>query len=160
MTATDDLRRDDDPYNLRRFLQAHEKSYSYALAEIKNGQKRTHWMWYIFPQVDGLAFSATAQHYAIKSLEEARAYLAHPILGARLRECAEAVVALEGCSATTVFGSPDDMKLRSCATLFACVAPPGSVFTRLLEKYYEGRRDSKTLHLLGYGAGNEPSPGA
>jgi len=106
-------------------------------------------MWYISPQIDGLAFSSTSKHYLIKSVAEAKAYLDHPVLGPRLLECAEAVVGVEGRSATEMFGSPDDLKLRSCATLFACVSRPGSVFDRLLEKYYEGRRDGKTLQLLG-----------
>jgi uncharacterized protein (DUF1810 family) len=142
----------DDPYDLNRFLEAQEDDYEQALLEIKNGQKRTHWMWYIFPQVDGLAFSSTSKRYAIKSIMEARAYLAHPVLGSRLLECAEAVVHLEGRSATDIFGSPDDMKLRSCATLFACASPPASVFERLLEKYYPSGRDEQTLRLLGFGS--------
>jgi uncharacterized protein (DUF1810 family) len=142
-----------DPYDLSRFLQAQEDDYEQALSEIASGRKRTHWMWYIFPQIDGLAFSSTSQRYSIKSLDEARAYLDHPILGPRLLECAEAVVRLEGRSAREIFGSPDDLKLRSCATLFACVSPPGSVFDRLLTKYYQGRRDDKTLHLLGSSLG-------
>ena len=109
----------DDPYNLSRFLQAQEDDYKEALSEIRNGRKRSHWMWYIFPQIDGLAFSSTSKHYAIKSIEEAKAYLAHPVLGPRLLECAQAVVDVEGRSAAEIFGSPDDLKLRSCATLFA-----------------------------------------
>jgi uncharacterized protein (DUF1810 family) len=140
-----------DPYDLGRFLQAQEDDYERALAEINGGRKRSHWMWYIFPQIDGLAFSSTSKFYAIKNRDEARAYLEHPILGPRLRECAEAVVRLEGKTAREIFGSPDDLKLRSCATLFACVSPPGSVFERLLEKYYQGQRDEKTLQLLGSG---------
>lgn len=138
----------DDLYNLSRFLQAQEGDYDRALAEIENGQKRTHWMWYIFPQLDGLAFSSTAKHYSIKSPEEAKAYLAHPILGARLLECMEAVLNIEGHSAKEIFGSPDDLKLRSCATLFASVSTPGSVFERLLRKYYGSEPDAKTLQLL------------
>jgi uncharacterized protein (DUF1810 family) len=106
-------------------------------------------MWYIFPQFDGLAYSSTSKHYAIKSAEEAKTYIAHPVLGPRLLECAEAVLSIDGRSAEDIFGSPDDLKLRSCATLFACVLPPGSVFDRLLEKYYPGGRDGKTLRLLG-----------
>jgi uncharacterized protein (DUF1810 family) len=163
MANPGDPRSKDDPYSLSRFLQAQENVYEQALSEIRSGQKRTHWMWYIFPQLDGLAFSATSKHYSIKSVEEARAYLAHPVLGPRLRECAEAVVRVEGRSAAAIFGSPDDLKLRSCATLFACVSPPGSVFDRLLEKYYGGGRDDKTLRLLGIspgagapGGGNPP----
>ena len=138
-----------DVYDLNRFVRAQEDDYERALSEITSGQKRTHWMWYIFPQLDGLAFSPTAKRYSIKSVEEARAYLEHPILGARLLNCAEAVVAVEGRSATEIFGSPDDLKLKSCATLFSWVASPGSVFDRLLEKYYQGARDGKTLELLG-----------
>jgi uncharacterized protein (DUF1810 family) len=145
-----------DPYDLGRFLEAQEGDYARALSEIASGRKRTHWMWYIFPQLDGLALSSTSRRYSIKSLDEARAYLAHPILGARLLECAEAVVGVEGRSAGAIFGSPDDLKLRSCATLFACVSPPGSVFDRLLAKYYEGKRDERTLHLLG----STPGPGS
>jgi uncharacterized protein (DUF1810 family) len=138
----------DDPYDLNRFVRAQEDDYGQALAEIRSGQKRTHWMWYIFPQLDGLGFSSTAKRYAIKSVEEVRAYLEHPILGPRLREAAEAVLNLQNRSATEIFGYPDDLKLRSCATLFAAVSPPGSVFDRVLEEYYAGGRDGKTLQLL------------
>ena len=139
----------DDPYDLSRFLRAQEDDYEQAFSEIKSGQKRSHWIWYIFPQIDGLALSSTSRHYAIKSIGEAKAYLDHPILGPRLLECAEAAVGIEGRSARAIFGSPDDLKLRSCATLFACASSPGSVFDRLLDKYYRGRRDDKTLQLLG-----------
>ena len=139
----------DDPHDLGRFVQAQEGDYEQALSEISSGRKRSHWMWYIFPQFDGLGFSSTAQHYSIKSVEEARAYLDHPVLGARLRQCSEAALSVEDRSASEIFGSPDDLKLRSCATLFASVSPPGSVFDRLLEKYYQGRRDEKTLQFLG-----------
>jgi uncharacterized protein (DUF1810 family) len=149
MTPSVDRPGSDDPYDLNRFLKAQENDYASALAEIRNGQKTSHWMWYIFPQFDGLAVSSTSKHYAIKSVPEAKAYLAHPILGPRLLECAEAVLQLEGRSATEIFGSPDDLKLRSSATLFACVSPPGSAFDRLLGKYYGGVRDRKTLQLLG-----------
>lgn len=138
-----------DPHNLLRFLQAQEDNYEEALAEIRSGKKRTHWMWYVFPQLAGLGFSSTAQHFAIKSLDEARAYLEHPILGVRLRECAEAAVRIEGKSACEIFGTPDDLKLKSCATLFACVSPPDSVFEQLLERFYQGTRDNRTLELLG-----------
>jgi uncharacterized protein (DUF1810 family) len=138
-----------DPYLLSRFLLAQQDDYQQALAEIRSGKKLSHWMWYIFPQIDGLAFSSTSKYYAIKSIDEAKAYMEHPVLGPRLLECAEAVVRVEGRSAKEVFGSPDDLKLRSCATLFACVSPPGSVFDLLLGKYYRGERDRKTLQLLG-----------
>jgi uncharacterized protein (DUF1810 family) len=138
-----------DPHDLNRFVQAQAEDYERALAEIRSGRKRSHWMWYIFPQYDGLGFSATSRRYAIKSAAEARAYLGHPVLGQRLLECAEAVLHVEGRSAFEIFGSPDDLKLRSCATLFAYVSPAGSVFDRLLDKYYHGERDGKTLRLLG-----------
>ena len=140
-----------DPYDLGRFLGPQEDDYEQALAEIVSGRKVSHWMWYVFPQIDGLAFSSTSKRYAIKSAEEARAYLAHPVLGPRLLECAEAVIGVEGRSAREIFGSPDDLKLRSCATLFASVSPRDSVFDRLLAKYYQGTRDDVTLRLLGSG---------
>lgn len=159
MATSSHPRSTEDPHNLRRFLRAQEGDYEQALSEIKSGQKRTHWMWYIFPQIDGLAFSATSKHYSIKCIEEARAYLDHPVLGPRLLQCAEAVVCVEGRSAADIFGSPDDLKLRSCATLFACVSPPGSVFERLLKKYYRGGRDEKTLRLLGISPGGGTSAG-
>jgi uncharacterized protein (DUF1810 family) len=131
MSNSTDSLSTDDPYYLSRFVRAQQDDFQQALAEIRSGKKRTHWMWYIFPQIDGLALSSTAKHYAIKNIEEAKAYLDHPLLGPRLLECAEAFVRVEGRSATEIFGSPDDLKLRSCATLFACVLPPGSVFDRL-----------------------------
>ena len=159
MSFSSDARSVEDPHELRRFVRAQESDYERALSEIKSGRKRTHWMWYIFPQIDGLAFSSTSKHYAIKSLAEARAYLDHPILGPRLLECAEAVVGVEGRSATEIFGSPDDLKLRSCATLFACVLPPGSAFDRLLTTYYRGERDRTTLELLGIGPEIRSMPG-
>ena len=137
-----------DSYNLSRFLQAQEASYDQALGEIKSGRKQSHWMWYIFPQFDGLGFSTTSKRYSIKSLAEAAEYLGHPILGPRLKECAEAVLSVEGRSAFKIFGSPDDIKLKSCASLFTCVSPAGSVFDRLLGKYFQGERDGKTLSLL------------
>ena len=136
-----------DSYDLNRFVEAQRDEYDQALSEIRSGRKRTHWMWYVFPQVDGLADSATSRHFAIKSLDEARAYLAHPVLGPRLLECAEAVLAVEGRSASDIFGSPDDLKLRSSATLFAAVYPK-SAFDRLLDKYYGGVPDEMTLHLI------------
>jgi uncharacterized protein (DUF1810 family) len=137
-----------DPHNLNRFVEAQVDDYEQALGEIRSGRKKSHWMWYIFPQFDGLGFSSTSRRYSIKSVAEARAYLAHPVLGPRLRECAEAVLDVEGRSAFEIFGSPDDMKLRSCATLFAYVSPQGSVFERLIGKYYRGEGDGKSLRLL------------
>jgi uncharacterized protein (DUF1810 family) len=137
-----------DSFDLERFLGAQASVYGQALAELRAGQKRSHWMWFIFPQIAGLGHSATSIHYAIKSLEEARAYLNHPVLGPRLRECAEAVHAVEGRTASDVFGFPDDLKLRSSMTLFAAVAEPESVFLRVLEKYFQGKQDERTLQLL------------
>ena len=138
----------DDPHDLDRFVRAQVDDYEQALAELAAGRKRSHWMWYVFPQFDGLGFSSMSQRYAIKSVAEARAYLAHPLLGLRLLECAEVVAGTEGRSVNDIFGSPDDLKLKSCATLFASVSPDGSVFHRLLAKYYQGERDRKTLRLL------------
>lgn len=131
-----------------RFVTAQEGDYERALSEIRSGRKRTHWMWYVFPQVEGLGSSPTSRRYSIKSLEEARAYLAHPLLGPRLRAVAEAALAVEARAARDVFGSPDDLKLRSSATLFASLSPPGSVFDRLIEKYFGGERDTRALQLL------------
>jgi uncharacterized protein (DUF1810 family) len=138
-----------DSYNLSRFVEAQEQDHDQALSEIRRGRKQSHWMWYIFPQFDGLGFSATSRRYSIKSRAEAEAYLRHPTLGPRLIECAEAALGVEDRSALEIFGSPDDMKLRSCATLFAYVSPAGSVFHRLVDKFFQGERDSKTLGLLG-----------
>ncbi len=143
------MKSNSDPHDLNRFLLAQEEDFSVALAEITSGKKRSHWMWYIFPQFDGLGYSPTSKHFAIKILEEAKAYLGHPILGPRLLECAEAVMRIEGRTAHEIFGSPDDSKLKSCATLFACVSAPRSIFERLLTKYYQGKRDEKTLMLIG-----------
>ncbi len=137
------------PFDLERFVQAQATTYDRALAEIRNGRKRSHWMWFIFPQLDGLGLSSTAKRYAIKSRDEARAYLEHPLLGPRLIACAEAALAVEGRSARQIFGTPDDLKLRSCATLFRQVSPPNSVFARLIEKYFPEGDDQRTLELLG-----------
>ena len=149
MTAVNEPGGTGDPHNLNRFVQAQEDDYEQALAEIKSGRKRSHWMWYIFPQIDGLGFSSTSRRYSIKSVAEAEAYLSHPVLGPRLVECAEVALRVEGRSAFEIFGSPDEMKLRSCATLFGCVVPAGSVFDQLIDKYFQGQRDGKTLRLLG-----------
>jgi uncharacterized protein (DUF1810 family) len=140
------------PVDLTRFVLAQEADYETALSEIRSGRKRSHWMWYIFPQYEGLGSSAMSRRYAIRSRAEAEAYLIHPVLGPRLLECAEAVVNVEGRSAFEIFGHPDDVKLRSCATLFAGVSPQGSVFERLLDKYFRGERDGETLRLLGIAA--------
>ena len=137
-----------DPYDLARFVRAQAGDYEQALAEIRAGAKRSHWMWYVFPQFVGLGSSPTSMHYAIKSRNEAEAYLAHAILGPRLIECAEAVLRIEGRSALQIFGSPDDMKLRSSATLFASVSPEGSVFHQIIDKYFDGEGDVHTIALL------------
>ena len=139
----------DDPHVLKRFVDAQRGVYDQAFSEIVAGRKRTHWMWFVFPQVDGLGSSPTTKRYAIRSKAEARAYIAHPVLGPRLLEIAQALVAVSGRTAHEIFGSPDDAKLRSCATLFASVLPPGSVFDQLLAKYFAGVPDEKTLDLLG-----------
>lgn len=142
-------RNPNDPHDLNRFVQAQKNDYDQALSEIKSGRKRSHWMWYVFPQFAGLGSSDTSKRYAIKSAAEAQAYLKHPVLEPRLTECAEAVLGVEGRSAYEIFGFPDDKKLQSCATLFACVSVSGSVFERLLDTYFQGVRDRETLRLLG-----------
>lgn len=138
-----------DPHDLHRFVQAQAGVYEQALAEIRRGRKQSHWIWFVFPQYAGLGFSSTSQFYAIKTLAEAAAYLSHPLLGPRLRDCAAVALGVQGRSAHEVFGSPDDMKLRSSATLFAHVSPAGSVFHQLLDKYFQGEPDGATLRLLG-----------
>jgi len=137
-----------DPYDLERFVNAQAPIYDRALAEITRGRKQSHWMWFVFPQFAGLGFSDMSRRFAIATLAEARAYLAHPLLGARLTECAEAVLNVKDASALAIFGSPDDMKLRSSATLFAAVSPPGSVFHRLLDAYFGGMEDRETMRLI------------
>jgi uncharacterized protein (DUF1810 family) len=138
----------DDSHDLDRFVKAQISSYKDALAELRAGRKRSHWMWYIFPQFAGLGVSSTSQKYAIKSTDEARAYLAHPVLGPRLAECCDAVLAIEGRTAYEIMGTPDDLKLRSCATLFGRVAPAGSVYERVLERYFQGAPDEATLRMI------------
>lgn len=145
----DDAAHAGDPYDLARFVTAQRDVYPIALAELQAGRKRSHWMWFVFPQVEGLGSSWMAQRYAIASAAEAEAYLRHPVLGPRLVECADAVLSITGRSAHEIFGSPDDLKLRSSATLFASVSPPGSVFERLLGTYFGGSRDDATLRLIG-----------
>ncbi len=132
---------------LERFEKAQAGVYDLALAEVKAGRKRSHWMWYVFPQVAGLGHSSTSRFYGITGIGEARDYLAHPVLGSRLRQIAQALMELETDDAHAVFGSPDDLKLRSSMTLFDLVEP-GSVFASVLDKYYGGRRDNRTLSLL------------
>jgi uncharacterized protein (DUF1810 family) len=134
--------------DLRRFFDAQAEVYAQALAELKAGRKQTHWMWYIFPQLAGLGSSATAQYYAIANLEEARQYLRHPLLGARLRECCEVLLALPEGNISEILGYPDNLKLCSCMTLFELAADDADVFVCVLQKFFNGRRDSLTLELL------------
>ena len=133
--------------NLERFVEAQNGVYADALAEIKAGRKRSHWMWFVFPQIAGLGSSSTAQRYAVSGPEEAKAYLAHPVLGPRLTEISQALLAVEGRSAEQILGYPDDLKLRSSMTLFAHVADDPAVFAAVLERYYNGP-DQRTLDLL------------
>lgn len=134
-----------DKFNLARFVEAQEPVYVRALAELRAGHKRSHWMWFVFPQIQGLGSSEMAQRYAIASEDEAAAYLAHPVLGRRLRECAAIVAALDGPSAYDIFGHPDALKFRSSMTLFADVAPDEAVFQACIDKYFDGEADPETL---------------
>jgi uncharacterized protein (DUF1810 family) len=145
----------DDLFQLHRFTAAQANVYPQALSELKAGQKQGHWMWFIFPQIDGLGRSETAQFYAVRNAEEAAAYLNHPVLGLRLIECSEAILAVDDKSAREIFGSPDDMKLCSSMTLFAAVSPTNPVFAGVIDRYFGGQPDSQTLNLL---AGAAPAP--
>jgi uncharacterized protein (DUF1810 family) len=137
-----------DPYNLQRFLVAQEPIYDQVRTELRQGRKTTHWMWFIFPQLKGLGFSETAQRFAIASREEAEAYLAHPMLGSRLSECTELVTRIEGRIASEIFGYPDDLKFRSCMTLFAHATSENEVFMQALAKYFGSEFDPATLNLF------------
>src|SRR5262249_17981338 len=138
----------EDPYNLQRFVDAQARVYENVRAELRQGRKRSHWMWFIFPQIAGLGHSAISVRYAISSLAEAEAYLKHPVLGSRLRECTRLVVLVEGRSAYEILGSPDDMKFHSCVTLFANAAPDDPLFRDALEKYFDGAEDPLTIQKL------------
>jgi uncharacterized protein (DUF1810 family) len=137
-----------DPFDLRRFITAQDAVMEDVLAELRAGQKVSHWMWFVFPQIQGLGFSSTAQRYAIGSREEARAYHEHPALGTRLRACTHLVLNIEGRNAEQIFGSPDDLKCRSCMTLFAEVAPGELIYREALQKYFAGEPDPRTLEIL------------
>ncbi len=137
-----------DPHRLERFIEAQDGMHTQVLEELRACRKASHWMWFVFPQVAGLGSTPTSQRYAIGSLEEASAYLDHPVLGSRLVECAEAVLTCSGRTARDVLGSPDDVKLRSSMTLFTLVAGPGSVFQLVLDTFFAGERDPRTLDLL------------
>ena len=143
-----------DPHDLCRFLTEQEGVYVHALREIRDGRKQTHWMWFVFPQVRGLGSSTMAIEYGIASLDEAKAYLDHPVLGARLREIADAALTVVGKSAVEIFGKVDAMKLHSSATLFALASEPGSVFGQLLNRYFHGAGDGHTPRLLGIAEGS------
>lgn len=138
----------DKEFDLERFVQAQDPVYATVLAELRTGRKRSHWMWFIFPQIAGLGRSEMAQRYAIANGDEAAAYLAHPVLGARLRECASIVAESEGLSAHDIFGHPDELKFRSSMTLFADVAPDEAVFQACIDKYFDGAPDEATLARL------------
>lgn len=138
----------DDPHHLERFVAAQADCYGQALAELKGGRKTTHWMWFVFPQFVGLGRSEIAHHYAIKSAAEAAAYLRHPVLGPRLVECCEALLQIDGRSASEIFGFPDHLKLKSSLTLFSTVAERESVFDKVLANYFGGSADPRTLELL------------
>ena len=135
--------------NLERFLEAQERAYETALEEVRAGQKESHWIWYVFPQVRGLGCSSTAKYYAIADLEEAKEYMAEPVLRARLLEVSEALLGLSSSNASVVMGYPDDLKLRSSMTLFSVAAPEEKVFQQVLDKFFDGTPDGKTLEILG-----------
>lgn len=137
-----------DPHDLQRFIDAQSPVYAQVCSELRAGRKTGHWMWFIFPQIAGLGYSALARKFAIASVDEAAAYLAHPILGPRLRECTQLVNAVEGRSIGAILGSPDDMKFRSCMTLFARAHPGEQIFEEALRKYFDGAPDQLTLERL------------
>lgn len=134
--------------NLKRFIDAQERSYPIALSEVKNGNKQSHWMWFIFPQIDGLGFSATSKYYAIKDLHEAGEFLKHPVLGERLIQICHELLDIEWNDAHKIFGSPDDLKLKSSMTLFSSLDNTDPVFQLVLEKFFKGSKDSKTLQII------------
>ncbi|MEP7279548.1 MAG: DUF1810 domain-containing protein [Bacteroidota bacterium] len=138
-----------DPFNLLRFIDAQQHDYGMALSEIRQGKKRTHWIWYIFPQIQGLASSETSRYYAIKDLKEAEAYLRHPLLGSRLINSCEVLLEQQNASANSLFGYPDDLKLQSCMTLFAAIAGTDPIFQQVLARFFQGRPDQKTRAMIG-----------
>jgi uncharacterized protein (DUF1810 family) len=138
-----------DPYDLQRFVEAQDRVYPRVVAELRAGRKTSHWMWFVFPQVAGLGSSPMAQRYAIESLDEARAYLAHPVLGTRLRECTQLVLDVKGRDIGDILGYPDDLKFRSSMTLFAAIERAPPLFDTALQQYFGGASDARTLELLG-----------
>jgi len=141
----------EDSYNLQRFVAAQNPVFEDVCAELRGGRKTSHWMWFVFPQIQGLGRSSTAREFAISSLAEAEAYLLHPILGSRLRKCASLATAVDGSSAEEIFGYPDYLKFRSCMTLFAQATQDKQDFLDALKKYFGGEPDTVTLQLLGKG---------
>lgn len=139
---------DEIDFDLDRFVHAQNGAYERALSELRAGHKRSHWMWFIFPQIAGLSSSSMAEKYAIRSAEEATAYLADPVLGSRLLRCVDAVLSIEGKSAHEILGSPDDLKLRSSMTLFAAISDHGSAFHKVVDRLYRGEFDDRTIQLL------------
>lgn len=137
-----------DPFDLQRFVDAQARVYAQVIDELRAGHKRSHWIWFVFPQIAGLGSSSTAAHYAISSLDEARAYIRHDLLGPRLRECTRLVNTIQGRSIRQIFGSPDDMKVRSSMTLFARATDDNGDFLELLARYYDGEEDPLTLQRL------------
>lgn len=135
--------------DLSRFTKAQEQDFKTAFKEIKNGRKMSHWMWYIFPQIQGLGKSSTSQYYGIKDLNEARAFINDPYLGGNLKKISMALLELEENNAVAIFGKPDDIKLKSCMTLFSCISEDGSTFHKVLEKYFDGRQCKRTLSIIG-----------
>ncbi len=137
-----------EPLTLQRFVSAQRPIYQQVLEELNDGAKRTHWMWYIFPQIKGLGVNEMARYYSLENLQEARMYLAHPVLGSRLRECCEIVLNIRNKTAAQIFGHPDDLKFRSCLTLFNLAAPDEVLFKKLIDKYYKGFLDPKSIEIL------------
>jgi uncharacterized protein (DUF1810 family) len=137
-----------DPYNLQRFVDAQHPVFAQVTSELREGEKQSHWMWFIFPQIQGLGSSPLARKYAISSLEEAKAYLDHSLLGPRLKECVQLVLAVDGRTVGQIFGTPDDLKLRSSLTLFSRADPDNPLFQQALQKYFGGEADSATLAKL------------
>lgn len=137
-----------DPFDLARFVEAQQRDYQQALDELRAGAKRSHWIWYVFPQLRGLGRSEMAEHYGISGLDEARAYLAHPLLGPRLEDCARALLLHRARPVRQIMGSPDDLKLRSSMTLFQAAAPQQPLFTEVLQAFYDGEQDAATLQRL------------
>ena len=146
---SDNRAENSEDFNLNRFVTAQEKLYATVIAELKNGNKQTHWMWFIFPQIDGLGTSTYAKLYAIKSIDEAKAYFNHPLLGARLLECSKILLTIKNKSANDILGFPDYVKLQSCITLFSLVFPLEKTFTEVLAKYYQNEKDIRTVEILG-----------